>query len=429
MSSPAVASPRRQLSGRPADTVTALVAAAVEEVAVTGFDGLTVRNVARRAGVSPATAYTYFASKEHLLTEVFWRRLSALEEPAGRQLGDRLSTESRPRRATWRCSWQTNRSWPRRSRPRCSPTTPMSRCCATRSAPPSSRAWGRRSAGRLTPRCCEPSPSRSSALLLSAGMGYAAYADLPELMADATALIVRRSDDDRGRVAPTFDPYDYAIHEDPYPTYAALRAEAPVYYNEQHDFWALSRHADVGHAFRDFERFSSSRRRLARPGSDRAAGARTSCRSWRWTRLGTAHATAGVEGVHAEAGARSRAAGPCDHRRAPRAGARARRRSTSSTTSPARSRWTSSPSCWACPPPTVPSCAGSPTCVVHREDGVLRRPCRGRAGVAGAGGVLPRADRRATSRAARRPDIGPAGRGRDRRRTAQRRRDRRRSCS
>lgn len=42
---------------------------------------MTIRGVARRAGVSPATAYTYFASKEHLLTEVFWRRLAALDEP------------------------------------------------------------------------------------------------------------------------------------------------------------------------------------------------------------------------------------------------------------------------------------------------------------------------------------------------------------
>ncbi|HVT20470.1 MAG TPA: helix-turn-helix domain-containing protein [Mycobacteriales bacterium] len=81
MSSPAAVAPRRALAGRPADTVAALVDAAVGEVAETGYDGLTIRGVARRAGVSPATAYTYFASKEHLLTEVFWRRLAALDEP------------------------------------------------------------------------------------------------------------------------------------------------------------------------------------------------------------------------------------------------------------------------------------------------------------------------------------------------------------
>lgn len=36
--------------------------------------------VAQRAGVSPATAYTYFASKDHLFSELFWRLFS---EPPG----------------------------------------------------------------------------------------------------------------------------------------------------------------------------------------------------------------------------------------------------------------------------------------------------------------------------------------------------------
>ena len=40
-----------------------------------------MRNVARRAGVAPATAYTYFASKDHLLAEVLWRRFQALPVP------------------------------------------------------------------------------------------------------------------------------------------------------------------------------------------------------------------------------------------------------------------------------------------------------------------------------------------------------------
>ena len=73
--------------------------------------------------------------------------------------------------------------------------------------------------------------------LLSAGMGYAAYAELPEVMADATALMTCAvAMTAEATVVPTFDPYDYAIHEDPYPTYAALRLHAPVYYNEQHGF-------------------------------------------------------------------------------------------------------------------------------------------------------------------------------------------------
>ncbi len=72
--------PRRHLSDRQAQTVQRLVDAAVEEVREVGYDGLTVRNVARRAGVAPATAYNYFASREHLVTEVFWRRLEELPD-------------------------------------------------------------------------------------------------------------------------------------------------------------------------------------------------------------------------------------------------------------------------------------------------------------------------------------------------------------
>jgi hypothetical protein len=56
----------------------------------------------------------------------------------------------------------------------------------------------------------------------------------------------------------TYSPYAYEIHEDPYPTYARLRDEAPVYRNEEAGFWALSRHADVVEGFRDHARFSSA---------------------------------------------------------------------------------------------------------------------------------------------------------------------------
>lgn len=54
-----------------------------------------------------------------------------------------------------------------------------------------------------------------------------------------------------------FNPYDYDIHEDPYPTYARLREEAPLYRNDELDFWAVSRHQDVMAVFRDPLRFSN----------------------------------------------------------------------------------------------------------------------------------------------------------------------------
>ncbi|WP_067680271.1 cytochrome P450 [Nocardia miyunensis] len=56
----------------------------------------------------------------------------------------------------------------------------------------------------------------------------------------------------------TFDPYDYRFHDDPYPTYARLRADAPLYHNPDLEFWALSRHADVITGFRDNVRLSSA---------------------------------------------------------------------------------------------------------------------------------------------------------------------------
>lgn len=55
-----------------------------------------------------------------------------------------------------------------------------------------------------------------------------------------------------------FDPYAYDFHEDPYPTYARLRHEAPVYYNAKMNFWALARHGDVRTGFRDSVNLSNA---------------------------------------------------------------------------------------------------------------------------------------------------------------------------
>jgi cytochrome P450 len=56
-----------------------------------------------------------------------------------------------------------------------------------------------------------------------------------------------------------YDPWDVDIDIDPYPTYRRLRDESPLYYNERHDFWGLSRHADVDAALRDPQRLSSAK--------------------------------------------------------------------------------------------------------------------------------------------------------------------------
>lgn len=65
--------PRRTLTGRQVDTVETLFLAASELLDEVGHEQITIRLVAQRAGVSPATAYTYFASKDHLFAELFWR--------------------------------------------------------------------------------------------------------------------------------------------------------------------------------------------------------------------------------------------------------------------------------------------------------------------------------------------------------------------
>jgi len=55
------------------------------------------------------------------------------------------------------------------------------------------------------------------------------------------------------------NPFSYAFHDDPYPTYRWLRAHAPVYRNAGLDFWALSRFDDVLAASLDHETYSSAK--------------------------------------------------------------------------------------------------------------------------------------------------------------------------
>ena len=56
-----------------------------------------------------------------------------------------------------------------------------------------------------------------------------------------------------------YDPYDVGINADPYPVYRRLREEAPLYYNEKHDFFALSRFDDVERCLVDRETYISGR--------------------------------------------------------------------------------------------------------------------------------------------------------------------------
>ena len=56
-----------------------------------------------------------------------------------------------------------------------------------------------------------------------------------------------------------YDPYDFEIDADPYPVWKRLRDEAPLYFNEKYEFYALSRYEDVERCFVDWETYSSAK--------------------------------------------------------------------------------------------------------------------------------------------------------------------------
>ena len=89
--------PRQALNARAAETVERLLEAAAKELAEVGPEALTIRMVAARAGVAPATAYNYFGSKNHLFAELFLRKV-LLDHPVqitGRTALDRVRSVTR----------------------------------------------------------------------------------------------------------------------------------------------------------------------------------------------------------------------------------------------------------------------------------------------------------------------------------------------
>jgi len=56
-----------------------------------------------------------------------------------------------------------------------------------------------------------------------------------------------------------YDPYNVEINVDPYPVYRRLREEAPLYYNDTHDFYAVSRYEDVERGLLDAQTYISGK--------------------------------------------------------------------------------------------------------------------------------------------------------------------------
>ncbi|MFN2537588.1 MAG: TetR/AcrR family transcriptional regulator [Mycobacteriales bacterium] len=188
MSNAAFDVPRRAISGRRPEMAARLLDAVVEEVAITGFEGTTVRLVAARAGVSVATAYSYFSSKEHLLTSEFWRRMTALPEPVfpkGASMAKRVELALGPVALLVA------------DEPELAAGVTTSMLAhdpdVTALRDQMGAVFGHRAAlalGHSLPSAAVPGLTMAFVgALLSAGMGHLAYRDIPQMLGEFAALL------------------------------------------------------------------------------------------------------------------------------------------------------------------------------------------------------------------------------------------------
>ena len=115
----------------------------------------------------------------------------------------------------------------------------------------------------------------------------------------------------------SYDPYDIAVNADPYPVFRRLREEAPLYYNEQYDFFAVSRYDDVERGLKDRETYISGRGailELIKADLEMPPGVII----FEDPPIHTVHRGLLVAGVHPEEDERARAAGARVLRREPR---------------------------------------------------------------------------------------------------------------
>ncbi len=99
-------------------------------------------------------------------------------------------------------------------------------------------------------------------LFCSDGSGYAHRHGTISTVYDRWCLRALTGRPDVSVTSPSdvyYDPYDVEIDADPYPVYRRLREEAPLYYNDRHDFFAVSRAEDVEAVLTDHQRYISGR--------------------------------------------------------------------------------------------------------------------------------------------------------------------------
>ena len=188
---------RRRLSPRQVEVVAQLVRATEEEVEIVGYAGLTVRSVARRAGVAPATAYNYFSSKDHLLAEVLWRGMQALppvDTDRSRPVYDRvadavramvlLTTESPALVDASNQALLSNGADVKHLRDRIGGE--IHHRLASAVGPD------------IDPMVVRVLQTSFSGALLAAGMGHLSSMDIPEFVAGAAVLMLGGTEDDQG---------------------------------------------------------------------------------------------------------------------------------------------------------------------------------------------------------------------------------------
>ena len=182
--------PRRELNARQGDTLDKLLGAARDELDEVGHEVLTIRTVAARAGVSSATAYNYFASRDHLFAELFWRHLADAEPPrlTGRSSTRRLQQTTRHLAETIAerpGAGGGGDQEPARHRP-CG-----RRAAAARSARCSPSGSARRSDEPVDPQVLETLLFAFSGALLQTGMGLFTYPELADRLDDVVAVIMK----------------------------------------------------------------------------------------------------------------------------------------------------------------------------------------------------------------------------------------------
>src|ERR1035437_8868523 len=134
----------------------------------------------------------------------------------------------------------------------------------------SCRLGGSRSISSIRQSCSRPHSTAACVFIVPHPLGNRQPAALrrglaPRLTIRQLSVTVRH--ESKGRFSVTiqsttdvyYDPYDVGIDADPYPVFRRMREEAPLYYNEPHDFYAVSRFADVERGLLDPKTFISGR--------------------------------------------------------------------------------------------------------------------------------------------------------------------------